>query len=311
MNGGTHAQRIIALLSESAGLDDDEIARELGIEPRQTVNQICRGLAGKGVLQRERGRSGKIINRIVKGDAPAMPAVRSQPLRLAPESEATGRASDAPYIPEDFAKTLLVIPCSGKKRDCYDPVEGEATITQALPAALAVELVEARRRVKKLVSFDERRPIPAWQRYDGALYEAGRHALATLMASGMHVVIISGGYGAILAEEPIGKYQARLNPSWWPNRLIERVLIAYAQGHGIKSVRAFVSATGPYVSILKRVRWRYVGINDALVLTPQAEPGGMRRSPATQGEALLALGDGTLSPTWRSSYGLGMDAHSG
>ena len=125
----------------------------------------------------------------------------------------------------------------------------------------------------------------------------------------MHVIIISGGYGAVLAREPIGCYKARLNPSWWPNRLIERALIAYAQRHGIASVRAFVFATGPYVTILKRVRDG--GVNDALVLTPEAEPGGMRRSPATQGEALLALRDGTLSPAWRSSYGLGLAVPSG
>jgi hypothetical protein len=130
------------------------------------------------------------------------------------------------------------------------------------------------------------------------------------MAAGMHVIIISGGYGVVVGQEPIGRYEARLNPSWWPNHLIERVLIAYAQRHRIASVRAFVSATGPYVTILKRVRWRDAGINDALVLTPEAEPGGMRRSPATQGEALVALRDGTLSTAWRSSYGLGLDVQS-
>ena len=115
---------------------------------------------------------------------------------------------------------------------------------------------------------------------------------------------------SILAQRAYGRYEARLNPSWWPNHLLERVLIAYAQRHGIASVRAFVSATGPYVSILKHARWRDAGISDVLVLTPEAEPGGMRRSPATQGEALVALRDGTLSPEWRSSYGLGLDAHS-
>lgn len=207
-------------------------------------------------------------------------------------------------------KTLLIIPCSGAKRDCRDVGRARPAIRRSLPDDLAAELREARQRVKALVPFDERQLIPAWQRYDGSLYATGRGALADLMAAGMHVIIISGGYGVVLAQEPIGRYEARLNPSWWPNHLIERVLIAYAQQHGIASVRAFVSATGPYVTILKHVRWRDAGISDVLVLTPAAEPGGMRRSPATQGEALLALRDGTLSPEWRSSYDLGLDAHS-
>jgi hypothetical protein len=309
MSGRTHAERIIALLSEWPGLDDDEIARALSIEPRQTVNQICRRLAASGVLRRGRGPSGKIVNSVGEGSTPIMPL----PSRTPPsptESKAAERRFDGSSIPTDFAKTLLIIPCSGAKQDCPNVGEAGPAIARSLPDDLAAELHNARQRVKALVPFDERRLIPAWQRYDGSLYGTGRGALADLMAAGMHVIIISGGYGVVVAQEPIGRYEARLNPSWWPNHLIERVLIAYAQRHRIASVRAFVSATGPYVTILKRVRWGDAGINDALVLTPEAEPGGMRRSPATQGEALLALRDGTLSTAWRSSYGLGLDVQS-
>lgn len=61
---GTHADRILALLAQSADLDDDEIARALKIEPRQTVNQTCRMLAGRGLLIRETGTRGKIVNRL-------------------------------------------------------------------------------------------------------------------------------------------------------------------------------------------------------------------------------------------------------
>ena len=60
----THADRIINLLARVPGLDDDEIARELAIQPRQTVNQVCRRLAACGTLIRERGIGGKIVNRL-------------------------------------------------------------------------------------------------------------------------------------------------------------------------------------------------------------------------------------------------------
>jgi len=308
MNGGTHAQRIIALLSERPGLNDDEVASALGIEPRQTVNQICRRLAASGVLRRDRGPSGKIVNSI--GDAPTLPSSAPTAPRPAKTAQQDGRF-ERPFIPDDLRRSLLIIPCSGEKRDFAIADEDGPAIAQSLPPDLAAELLEARQRAKSFVPFDERRLVPAWQRYDGALYEAGRDALARLTAAGMHVIIISGGYGAVLAQEPIGCYNTRLKPSWWPNRLIERVLIAYGQRHGIVSVRTLISATGPYITILKRVRWHEAGIDDALLLAPEAEPGGMRRSPATQGQALAALSDGTLSPAWRSSYGLRLTAHTG
>ena len=52
MSNGTYAQRIIALLSEMSGLDDDEISSALSIAKRQTINQICRQLAASGLLRR-------------------------------------------------------------------------------------------------------------------------------------------------------------------------------------------------------------------------------------------------------------------
>jgi hypothetical protein len=310
MSGRTHAQRIIALLSEGAELDDDEIASVLSINPRQTVNQICRQLAARGLLRRGRGSSGKIVNSVYQASTPI---IRVAPRTLQPtqESKVVDRLSYGSFIPANFATTLLIIPCSGEKRDCREVTRPGPVIQQSLPGDLAAELQSARERVKASAQFDDRQLIPAWQRYNGSLYRAGRGALGDLMSAGMHVIIISGGYGAVLAQEPIAYYEVPLKPSCWPHHLLERVLIAYAQRHRIASVRAFVSATGPYATILRHVRWRDAGIRDVLVLTPKAEPGGMRRSPATQGEAIVALCDGTLSSEWRSSYDLGLDMHSG
>jgi hypothetical protein len=306
MSGQTHAQRIIALLLQKPGLDDDEIAKQLGIQARQTVNQVCRHLAGSGLLQRERGARGKIVNNIAVGSAQSARPTRVS--RVTSRPDAAQQDVVWPFIPEEFAKTLLVIPCSGKKRS-FQVASGEGpTIMRSLPEELAGELLNARQRTKSRALFDERRLVPAWQRYDGALYESGRDALADLMAAGMHVIIVSGGYGVVLAQEPIGFYNMCLVPAWWPNHLIESALVAYAKRHEIASVRAFVSATGPYATVLKRVRWAEAGIDDALVLIPEPEPGGMRRSPATQGQALVALRDGVLSAAWRSSYGLGLKA---
>jgi len=60
--------RILNLLGQGVGLDDDEIAARLGVV-RQHVNQTCRRLNAQGLVRREVGPRGKIVNR--RTDAPA------------------------------------------------------------------------------------------------------------------------------------------------------------------------------------------------------------------------------------------------
>jgi len=62
MVGSTHEQRIIAALRDRSGLDDDELSLAAGVSPRQQVNQICRWLESCGLLRREIGPRGKIVN---------------------------------------------------------------------------------------------------------------------------------------------------------------------------------------------------------------------------------------------------------
>jgi len=83
MSGGTHTERIIDLLGRRPGIDDDEIARVLRIEPRQTVNQVCRRLAERGLVSRVRGDNGKIINNLT-GGSPAPGTDRAPSPKLEP-----------------------------------------------------------------------------------------------------------------------------------------------------------------------------------------------------------------------------------
>jgi hypothetical protein len=66
--------RIIEALRLSAlPLDDDELSRRTGIEPRQTVNQICRALDRAGAIRRLPGPAGKLVNQLVNTQpAPAL-----------------------------------------------------------------------------------------------------------------------------------------------------------------------------------------------------------------------------------------------
>lgn len=303
---GAHAERILQLLAGRPGLDDDEIARALAIEPRQTVNQVCRRLAARGELARERGSGGKIVNRAIAAGAAATPdpaGAGGRPIA----AQKKGSRSGHTLVPADLAATLVIVPCAGEKHDHAGVGEPGPSILQSLPAALAQELSAARASVRARAGIDESTLVPAWRRYDGSLYKVGREAIADLLQAGTHIIILSGGYGAVLATEPIGTYDAALKSAWWPDNVLGRVLVAYAHRHGLSSVRAFCSATGPYRQVLQRIRWRGAGIEDVLLITPEAGPGGMRKSPASQGEALAALRDGTLSAGWQSSYGLGLE----
>lgn len=314
MTGETHADRIITLLAGTPGLDDDEIAKELAIEPRQTVNQVCRRLAESGKLVRQRGTGGKIVNRLPDPSEPLTAPGASEIARQKTVGHIRANTTQTPgrsLIPRDLAATLLIIPCSGAKQDQTGIGKTGASIIQSLPPALAEELLEARRHAKERTAIDKSTLVPARQRYCGSLYRSAGQALDDLAASGSHIAILTGGYGLVLATEPIGMYDQALKPSWWPRRILDRSLVAYAQHHRISSVRAFAAATSPYATILQRVRWHDADIDDALLLTPPAEPGGMSRSPASIGEALSALRDGTLTTDWQSSYGLSLNIQEG
>lgn len=60
----TDTERIIDILRRSSGLDDEELARQAGVEPRQ-VELICRYLEILGRLRRRPGPQGKIINILI------------------------------------------------------------------------------------------------------------------------------------------------------------------------------------------------------------------------------------------------------
>jgi len=60
----TNTDRVIEILRRSSGLDDDELARQAGVEPRE-VKLICRYLEILGRLRRTPGPEGKIVNTLI------------------------------------------------------------------------------------------------------------------------------------------------------------------------------------------------------------------------------------------------------
>lgn len=91
----TLKERILALLAVET-LDDDELAARLGVV-RQQVNQTCRAMEYEGLLRRQRGPSGKIVNR--RTEAGAQPP--------APRSRSSTPSTPGAPITEDDVKTAV------------------------------------------------------------------------------------------------------------------------------------------------------------------------------------------------------------
>lgn len=131
---------------------------------------------------------------------------------------------------------------------------------------------------------------------DGSL----KHLLIT---SGL---ITSGGYGLLLADEPIGNYTAPLKLGRWPNGILKKVLGCYARGMGIIDVRAFAPTSGHDARLVTTVPWRSYGVRQGWLYTPAGAhgDGALLKVPRTEGEAFTALLAGKLGPGWKSSDGL-------
>jgi len=80
----TNRERIIAYLQKHPeGVDDDELARALGLRQRQQANTICRQLAGEGL----------VVRRVVNGKIHNFWQGAAEPPEISPPPQ--------PHIPED------------------------------------------------------------------------------------------------------------------------------------------------------------------------------------------------------------------
>lgn len=121
--------------------------------------------------------------------------------------------------------------------------------------------------------------------------------------------VVGKGKTPSTPSEPIGNYDARFQASWWPPGVIESALSAYTLRHRLEHVRAIVSATTTYRRIVERTDWQAAGVEDAVLITPEAAGGAMRKAPRGQGEILVRLAEGGLPEGWSSSDGLGAESH--
>lgn len=294
----TNRDRILALLESSeTALTDAEIRRRTGIEPHQQVNQICRSLAAAGLVDRRPGAEGRIVNRAAH---PSRSVTIAEDLLDRAEPRGTG---ELPKV--DFGNSLIVIPCSGRKRRGGEAAGDGTSIVDWLPDGLAEELLEARQANASSIRLDDQRIMPAVERYAGTLYESAVGAFERIEEEGAELAIMSGGYGVILGSEPIGWYSQYFDERMWPEHLVARCLGAYAAVIEATTVVGLLAGSTAYAKVFREVQWPET-VEGAWLVSPELSGGGAQvKVPRAIGEALRDFANaGTLQAGWASSDGV-------
>lgn len=216
------------------------------------------------------------------------PTSQAPPQRPIASGDATGPRPTVADVRElsaiDPRRAVLVIPCSSAK--ARRGQRDRRTAAAAWPDALSF----ARFRLRADAHVDERRVMPAWRRYTGQFYQHAGKSLAAAVAAGVPVIILSGGYGLLRADEQIGSYNKVLKLSDWPPGLLERLLAEEAARVGATAVVAFTPATNDYAKLVRRAPWRQRGIIPVLHVTVTLEGGGaMVKVPQRLGQTFAAL----------------------
>jgi hypothetical protein len=205
----------------------------------------------------------------------------------------------------DQRRTLFVITCSKAKAAATEQSIGPS-ILDRLPADIADELAATRHRIAPLARINERSTVPAWRRYAGGFYGLASPVLRDAAGDGAHVLILSGGYGVVLATEPIGDYDRPFHPGDWPDLLVPRCLAAYAERFDLASVVAVAARSTNYAAAIRRVRWP-ANVGTRVLISPDHAGGGAQAVvPRAAGEAFRELWRGGLTDRWRDSKGTPM-----
>jgi hypothetical protein len=138
----------------------------------------------------------------------------------------------------DLSDTLLLIPCSAGKRGTNDRGLRTAAMDAFLGEQARRMLGEGRALAFQRAGIDRASAlVPALLRYSGQPYKTPGvlDAILDAISRGLHVVIVSGGYGLLRAEEPIHDYEAPMQKtlSVWRSR-IQEILRDYVSRNDIR-----------------------------------------------------------------------------
>ncbi|MFC3450478.1 hypothetical protein [Amycolatopsis speibonae] len=124
-------------------------------------------------------------------------------------------------------------------------------------------MLRARANVLAKSKVDSGGLRPAWLRYNGNFYRNVGGALKEAAESG-RLLILSGGYGILRADEPISYYDRKLRLDDWPSGVLEDAVIEEARRIGATKVITFVSASADYAKLVRRIPWSSTEIEGVL-----------------------------------------------
>jgi hypothetical protein len=224
---------------------------------------------GRSVTFRRSGRG-------VGGSPMVSGAKRPQESAVIPSTPSNGSLRTLQEI--DPRNALLVIPCSKSKR-----AGGTAKGLETVP--WVSELLIARERNREVAHVDERQLMPAWYRYNGGFYTTAAADLRDAVSVGVALVILSGGYGLLRAEEPIGNYDKIMRLSDWPAGLLEDLLVAEAKRRNTSTVVAFAAGSSHYAKLIRHAPWGRAGLTAFLVTINGVNKGASGEVPRRLGRA--------------------------
>lgn len=273
-----------------------DIRASTRVSPHQQVYQITRELVKTGRIRGQQfGHEWRFWI-----DSPESDEVKKK----AEDSPTSARQRPVDSL-ELSKKTLLIIPCSGAKRTGGERCT-EVSIMETLDPDHITALSEGRVALREVAHINEQALMPAYRRYSGYLYGQCEATLDSAVSNGQPIQILSGGYGLLLANEPIGTYEKVFKVSDWPKGLLESCILDYVRYAKIKSVIAVMSGTTDYARLVRRVNWRQAGVIATLVSPVSTGGGAMVKVPRAQGQAIDQLIKAGLDDSWRSSDSLGL-----
>jgi hypothetical protein len=165
-----------------------------------------------------------------------------------------GQPMAADLSDEDLSDTLLIIPCCQSKRG-RGPLDLPTRFVSDFLSPGAAETLETgrtaafERRGTRIVLTSAKQP--ALRLYSGQPYETAglRELLISLLKSGLHCLIVSGGYGLLRPEEPIHYYEAQIQrtaPVW--RRRVPLLLADYVERQQIR--RSFGAFSRQYATVV-------------------------------------------------------------
>jgi hypothetical protein len=184
---------------------------------------------------------------------------------------------------------MIILQCSGEK------AHGGDVSSETSPLIWTTELQLARKRVAAFAQMELGREMSAWRRYTGIFYQNCEKTLARAIAANANIVFISGGYGVVTATEPICWYNRLFKLSDWdrPTYCVENALLHRVSQTRPQSVIAFVSASGDYAKLVRKVPWVRARIPVHLVTRQVAQDGAMRKTPTALAKAFSAYWNNT------------------